>query len=110
MLYDAHGQWNQKFKLLANPDDSVTFENSGLVLDVANGAAKNGTQIQLWLKNGTIAQKFYLEPVGNDRFRIHSAIDQKFCIDVKGMKKDNGTKIQLYEKNDSNAQLFTFVE
>ena len=110
MLYDAHGQWNQKFQLLLNADGSVTFENSGLVLDVTNGTAKNGTQIQLWEKNGSKAQKFYLEPVGNDRFKIHSAIDQKFCVDVNEMRKDNGTKIQLYEKNDSNAQLFTFVE
>ena len=95
---------------MLNEDGSVSFENSGLVLDVYNGTAKNGTQIQVWEKNGSKAQKFYLIPNGNDRFEIHSAINQNFCIDVNGCKKDNGTKIQLWEKNSSQAQLFTFVE
>ena len=110
ILYDAHREWNQKFKLLLNSDGSVTFENGGFALDVTSSNAKNGTQIQLWERNYTNAQKFYLECIGNDRFIIHSSINQKFCIDVSGSKNENGTKIQLYEKNGSNAQIFTFVE
>ena len=110
MLYEAHGQWNQKFQLLLNEDGSVTFENGGLAMDVQDGAAKNGTQIRVWERNGSNAQKFYLTCVGNDCYEIHSAINQNFCVDVNGGKNENNTKIQLWEKNGSKAQLFRFVE
>ena len=110
ILWDAHGGWNQKFKMVLNGDGSVSFLNGRFAIDALWGEAKNGTQINIWEINWTKAQKFYIEDVGNSWYRIHSAINYNYCIDVNGFCSDNGTKIQLWEKNDSIAQKFKFIE
>ena len=110
ILWDAHGGWNQKFKMVLNEDGSVSFLNKGFAIDAYGGVAKNGTQINIWGINWTNAQKFYLEDVGGGWYRIHSSINRNYCIDVNGFCSDNGTKIQLWEKNDSIAQKFKFIE
>ena len=110
ILWDAHGGWNQKFKMVLNGDGSVSFLNRGFAIDALGGEAKNGTQINIWGINWSNAQKFYIEDVGNSWYRIHSAINYNYCIDVNGFCSDNGTKIQLWEKNDSIAQKFKFIE
>ena len=110
ILWDAHGRWNQKFKMVLNEDGSVSFLNKGFAIDAYGGVAKNGTQINIWGINWTNAQKFYLEDVGGGWYRIHSSINRNYCIDVNGFCSDNGTKIQLWEKNNSIAQKFKFIE
>ena len=110
ILWDAHGNWNQKFKMVLNEDGSVSFFNRNFAIDAFGGIAKNGTQINIWEKNSSNAQKYYIEDVGNGWYRIHSAINYNYCIDVNGFCSDNGTKIQLWEKNDSIAQKFKFIE
>lgn len=110
ILWDAHGEWNQKFKMLLNTDGTVTFVNGEFAIDAYGGEADNGTQINIWERNGSNAQKFYIEDIGNDNFRIHSAIDEDYCIDVNEFSPENGTKIQLWKKNDSIAQIFKFIE
>ena len=109
ILWYAHGHWNQTFKMILNEDGTVTFSNGEFSINVSDGKAKNGAQINIWETNFSKAQKFYLEEIGNDWFRIHSAINQNYCIDVNGGCYDNLTKIQLWEKNDSDAQIFKFI-
>ena len=93
-----------------NEDGTVTFTNGEFAIDACGGVAENGTEIHLWERNGTNAQKFYIKDIGNDNFRIHSSINENYCIDVYDCRSDNGTKIQLWEKNDSIAQIFKFIE
>ena len=109
ILWFAHGRWNQTFKMIFNVDGTVTFSNGDYSINVSDGEAKNGAQINIWKTNVSKAQKFYLEEIGNDWFRIHSAINQNYCIDVNGCCSDNSTKIQLWKKNDSDAQIFKFI-
>ena len=103
----AHGNWNQKFKMVLNQDGSVSFLNGNFAIDAFGGIAKNGTQINIWQINNTNSQKFFIENVGNDWYRIISLLDVNYCIDICS---DNKTKIQLWKKNDSNSQKFRFVE
>ncbi len=102
----AHGNWNQKFKMVLNEDGSVSFLNGNFAIDALNGVATNGTQINIWEINHTNSQKFFIENVGNDLYRIISALDVNYCIDVC---PNNKTKIQLYRKNNS-TQKFRFIE
>ena len=103
----AHGGWNQKFKMVLNEDGSVSFLNGNFAIDALGGIATNGTQINIWQINNTNSQKFFIENVGNDWYRILSALDVNYCI---GICSDNKTKIQLCRKNDSIFQKFRFVE
>ena len=102
----AHGNWNQKFKMVLNEDGSVSFLNGNFAIDALGGVATNGTQINIWQINHTNSQKFFIENVGNDLYRIISALDVNYCIDVC---PNNKTKIQLYRKNNS-TQKFRFIE
>ena len=108
-LWDAHGDWNQVFEMKLNKDGSVSFEIFNYCLNVG-GEAKNGTQINMWHHNESKSQKFYIEDIKNGWFKIHSALNQDYCIDVNGFNSSNGTKIQLWYRNDSDAQKFRFIE
>ena len=103
----AHGNWNQKFKMVLNEDGSVSFLNGNYAIDAYGGIAANGTQINIWQINKTNSQKFFIENAGNDWYRILSALDVNYCIDVCTQSK---TKVQLWKKNDSISQKFRFIE
>ena len=96
--------------MVLNGDGSVSFLNGEFAIDAFGGVAQNGTQINIWERNHSDAQKFYIKDIGNGWYKIHSACNQDFCIDVNGCCSDNETKIQLWYKNDSIAQIFKFIE
>ena len=48
----THQRWD------FNGDGSITDRRSGLCLDATNGDTTNGTKIQMWPCNGTVAQKW----------------------------------------------------
>ncbi len=64
ILYIHHGRENQIFYLVYNSDNTVTFKNKNYAIDVKNCEAKNGSVIQLYEYNETLAQKFYLVDSG----------------------------------------------
>ena len=110
ILFDAHGRPNQKFKMILNEDNSVTFINDRFAIDVNGGVVANFTQIQIYERNGTNAQKFYIKYEGDGWFSIHSALNQNYCIDINNACPNNCTKVQLYIGNGTNAQKFKFIE
>ena len=110
ILFDAHGQSNQKFRMILNGDNSVTFINDRFAIDVSGGIVTNFNQIQIYERNGTNAQKFYIMHEGDGWFSMHSALNQNYCIDINGGCPNNCTKVQLYLSNGSNAQKFKFIE
>ena len=110
ILFDAHGGSNQKFKMVLNNDNSVSFINGRFAIDVKWGIVENCTQIQIYDRNGTNAQKFFIKHEWGEWFSLHSALNQNYCIDINGGCPDNCTKVQLYQNNGSNAQKFTFIE
>ena len=108
-LWDVHHGDNQKFRKLENWDGSVTFVNGDKAIDVRNGDARNGTAVQIWGRNGTNAQKFYIRDRGGGWVSIHSALNQRYCIDVCNFGTSNGTKILLWEYKNSNNQKFKLI-
>ena len=110
ILFDAHGQSNQKFTMILHGDNSVSFINNGFAIDVQYGIVKNCNQIQIYQRNGTDAQKFFIMYEQDGWFSLHSSLNRSYCIDINGGCPDNFTKIQLYIYNGSNAQKFKFIE
>ena len=109
ILYIHYGRENQIFYLVYNSDNTVTFKNKNYAIDVKNGEAKNGSVIQLYEYNDTLAQKFYLVDSGIGYVTIHSAINPIYVLDVKnGEDYDRNTK-QLYKLNFTVAQRFKLV-
>lgn len=96
---------NQAFIVSHDAQGYITFTNakSGKVLDVSDGKASNGKNVQQYTSNGTRAQKWVVKK-SNKGYMIISALDSNYVLDVSGSKANNGTNIQLYSGNGSDAQ------
>ena len=72
----------------------------GKCVDVAGANPANGTQIQLFACNGTVAQSWTASPGV-----IFQAMGK--CLDVAGAGTANGTRVQLFDCNGTGAQSWT---
>lgn len=88
-------------------------------LDVANASVKNSANIQIYQRNGTKAQKFRFEKVGeaddfasaskrleNGSYTIYSALDETKVVDVQWGSLYAGANVNLYSSNGTSAQKF----
>ena len=75
------------------------------VIDVSGGShnAKNGTNIQIWNKNNTAAQRWYIKYERDGYYTIRNLQSGK-SIDVEAAGDKNGTNIQAWSINDTCAQ------
>ena len=109
------GKKEQLFSVRVNENGSYTFINvaTGLALDVAGGSASSGTNLQLYLDNGSEAQQFTLEKRTNflkeGIFSINTALSSKKWLDVSGASTAEGCKIQIWQGNGSTAQKWKIV-
>ena len=93
--------------LLSSVPYTIINVNSGLVLDVAEGKAADGTPIQQWGKGGNKSgdrhQDFRITDNGDGWCRLTSMIDERYCIAVKEPSAENGidTELQLYTGADN---------
>lgn len=103
-IYDNETD-KQAFIVSHDAQGYITFTNakSGKVLDVSDGKASNGKNVQQYTSNGTRAQKWVVKK-SNKGYMIISALDSNYVLDVSGSKANNGTNIQLYSGNGSDAQ------
>ena len=60
--YKANNSMAQVWRVVMNPDNSVTFtaKNSGIALDIYGGKYANKTNVRLYKVNYTKAQSFVL--------------------------------------------------
>lgn len=108
----------QKWKLSKTKSDYVNvadgFYNintklmNSLVLDVTGNETANGTNIQTYNNNNTIAQKFRIQCVSDGWYRIVNPFSEK-SLDVQNGSKQSGANVQLYDSNNSNAQKWRFI-
>lgn len=84
-----------------------TKAGSQFMLDVTGNATSDGSNIQIYQNNGSAAQKFYVEPVGNGWYIISNTVPKR-CLDVQGASAKSGTNVQLYRYNGSDAQKWRF--
>lgn len=80
---------------------SPVSSRAGRVLDAANGATGNGTNVQLYDANGTLAQLFSFQYV-NGYYRIINLKSGK-PLDVAGGNLAPGGNVQIYASSNDNA-------
>ncbi|MBQ9646816.1 MAG: RICIN domain-containing protein [Oscillospiraceae bacterium] len=110
---DADKQWFA----VRDADGYFTFVNRGnknLCLDVSGAGTTAGTNIQVYTKNNTDAQKWKLTEVAvADRFdgkvfTLSPAHATDKNLDLAGNGKSSGTKVQLYTAEETEVQRWRF--
>ena len=88
--YAANWQAGQRFRLqhqvnlLAEGVYSIWSVGAGRYADVAGASTDEGTNLQVWSGNGTLAQKFCVELVGSNVYRIQSLLTGRFVVNDYG--------------------------
>lgn len=77
--------------------------DTGMCADVAGGSSTKGANVQLYMANGTNAQKFYVTQEAADSWSIRN-INSGMYVDVDGGGTSAGTNVQQYTDNDTRAQ------
>ncbi|MCI5863028.1 MAG: RICIN domain-containing protein [Lachnospiraceae bacterium] len=124
-LWNYYGAKTQKWKL--NPVSSVNHvisplnnlkpatvqdgwymisssANNNLVLEVKDGADKNGANIYGNTKSESKNQQFYFESVGGNEYAIKTAVsDKRKAVDVSGGSPERGVNVRQWEYYNGNA-------
>ncbi|MCG8419445.1 MAG: RICIN domain-containing protein, partial [Proteobacteria bacterium] len=82
-----------------------TLASPGKCLDVASSSTADGANIHSWQCNGTGAQSFRAENLGNGRIRLVNTSSSK-CVDVASNGSADGTNIHQWTCNGTAAQSF----
>lgn len=108
-VYSGNGSAAQKFRfngLSPIAEGTYTIESSlqqGKVLDVCGAESANCANIQIYSANGTDAQKFFVNNIGNGMYTIQAKCSAR-ALDVMGAWNIPGTNVWQYDPNDSAAQ------
>ena len=106
-VFDFHGGNSQRFNFIMTADGISeqtlkngiyrisTALNSELFVDVNNASKINGTNIQLWKKNYSLAQRWKIEYLNNGYYKIVSLVDL--------------TKSMSVDYSNLNAYLYTYI-
>ena len=84
-----------------------TVLKDGMVLDVADGSAKDGANARLWSSNGTKAQRWTVSHDSKGYVTLRNVNSGK-ALDVKDGKAANGSNVQIYTANGYRSQQWTF--
>ena len=106
--YTAAQQWCVSY----DANNYVTFTNvkTGKVIDVSNGKAFKGATVWQYASNGTLAQKWIVTKLASGGYRIVSALDSRFALDLYNASKTNDAKLWLYKANGTAAQCWRFYD
>lgn len=90
-------------------NNGLSFFNKAaqLVLDVAGNGTSNGTKVDVWGKNGSLAQRFGLASenlISNGYYIAQSALGK--VLDIAGGSTSGHANVQTYSSNGSNAQKY----
>lgn len=80
--------------------------NNNKAIDIAGASKTNGTNIQLYDSNKTMAQNWYLKSLGNGYYTITSSLNPNITLDLTSGSTQSGTNIQLYKANGTDAQIW----
>ena len=80
----------------------------GMVLDVADGSAKDGANARLWSSNGTKAQQWTVSHDSKGYVTLRNVNSGK-ALDVKDGKAANGSNVQQYAPNSYRSQKWVAV-
>ena len=111
---DNGGNDNQKWQIKksASGNYNIISKRQGLYLDANQSKTANGTNIQVYEKNGGAGQEFKLEKIGdksertiaNGVYKISPQANTNIVIEASGSNKDNDGRIQIWQDFDVSAQ------
>lgn len=111
--YNASGAQRWKvstvFDVAGNAWRTIKNVNSGLVLDVSGGQARNEANIQQYAFNGTNAQRWVIARNADGSFTLWSALGLNLVADLQWGSTACGANAWLYAANGSKAQKFLFT-
>ena len=82
--------------------------NPGSCLDVLGAGTANGSQIDEYTCNTSVAQSFYVVDAGGGVVKLVNT-NSNTCVDVNGGGTADGTKVQLWGCDGTPAQAFTLT-
>lgn len=82
---------------------TITSRNSGKLIDIRGGVARNGTAVQQYVANNTKSQSFKFISTGGGFYRIVSELSGSQVWDVSGAKTSNRTKVQTWNWGGAGA-------
>ena len=102
----------EKYKISHDNKNYVILKNknSGKVLSINGGMAKNSANIEQWDYKDEKSQKWIAVKQTNGRIVFLSTLDADYCIDLQSAIAANESNIQLYSKNDTLAQQWKAVK
>jgi hypothetical protein len=100
---------NQPVQEVNTWDAFYIVNESGYALDVAGAHRDAGTNVGLWERNGSSAQKFRIVKGEDDFYYILNENSGKF-LDAAGGKLNEGDNIHIWYANSSKAQKFKFID
>lgn len=101
----------QKFQVMFNEQEKyyeIRVAHSGKSLDANNCGKSNGTNVQQYENNASMAQRWILQEAGNGYVYIFSKGSSMYLDVANGIARD-AANIQLYEGNETTAQKFKLV-
>ena len=106
--YDADAV-EQMWMLVGIDAGACTFMNlkTNTVLDVSGASTANGSNIQTYAYNGTLAQKFNVKTtdvVQTGMFVLHSKANNNQVVDVANGSLDDCANVQSWSSNGTGAQ------
>lgn len=94
------------------PDGTYTFGsklNTSMKMDVSGASRSNYGNVQIWVGNGTNAQKWKVTHDSNGYVTLTSVNSGK-VLDVNGGVSASGTNVQQYDSNGTYAQKWIAVK
>lgn len=82
-------------------------QRSGKVLDISGRGTGNGTNVQVYKSNGTVAQRFKMSstsPLANGCYVVRFASNGGQVLDVSGGSTSDCANVQSYASNGTGAQ------
>jgi hypothetical protein len=113
-VWDENGSAAQRFALRRAQlvEDGTYAIQSGLyyplVLDVADGSADDGANVQLWSTNGSAAQHFRVTLNADGTYSIVNAATGK-SLDIACASRLSGANLQMYRTNGTDAQKWAIL-
>jgi beta-glucanase (GH16 family) len=83
--------------------------HSGKCVDVAAAGTANGTKVQQWTCNGTVAQVWRFKAVDNGIYEIVNPHADK-ALDVRDVRTDDGAPLQIWGYGGGANQQFLLVD
>ncbi len=113
----ANGDIKEKWSIKSFDDNKYTFVSlsNNYCIDIPSANASNGVKLQVYNKNNTIAQKFYLinrtpmqgeQSIKDGIYKIGSNINSSQVFDITDGSLDNGKQIQLWNNWEATQQNF----